>query len=253
MGADRSGGALEGRAQLIDDNTRPAASHFFGRRKGKALSLTKQRLLADHLPSLRVDPDALRGLTDLRALFNADISEVWLEIGFGAGEHLIAQAAAHADVGLLGIEPFVNGVASCVADATTDDALHGRVRIYDDDAMHVLPLLPAQSISRAFMLFPDPWPKRRHRDRRLFGERLLSELDRLLKPGGEFRFASDIADYAEQASDLLSQHGGFRLAHVSANGERPDERDWPLTRYERKARLAGRFSTYISARRVSAL
>ena len=158
--------------------------------------------------------------------------EVWLEIGFGGGEHLAAQASAHPDVLLLGAEPFLNGVASAVRHI--EEAGLANVRLHAGDARELLAALPAASLARVFILFPDPWPKARHHKRRLVNPALAAELARVMRPGARLRFATDWADYADHALRALCAEP--RLAWLA---ERAD--DWRLpppdhvtTRYESK-------------------
>jgi tRNA (guanine-N7-)-methyltransferase len=215
----------------------------YGRRKGKALSARKERLLDELLPRLRPDltkPPPVR----LAALFEAPVKEVWLEIGFGSGEHLLWHAKRHPEIGFIGCEPFINGVASLLG-AIEDRGIE-TIRIHDGDARDVLAWLPAGSIGRVFLLFPDPWPKKRQLKRRLLTPEFGSELARVLRHGGEFRFASDDADYAEQARHLFRQSGAF--APTGDWRKRPV--DWPETRYERKALSEGRKPVYLAYDRL---
>ena len=220
--------------------TRPLRS--YGRRKGKALSARKERLLGELLPRLRLDlvnsPPAR-----LAALFEAPVNEVWLEIGFGSGEHLRWQTEQHPAIGFIGCEPFINGVASLLG-AIEDRGLK-TIRVHDGDARDVLAWLPAASIGRVFLLFPDPWPKKRQLKRRLITPQFASELARVLSPGGEFHFASDDTDYAEQARHLFGQSGAF----APAGDWRKRPAEWPETRYERKALSEGRIPAYLAFER----
>ena len=225
--------------------SRPLRS--YGRRKGKPLSARKERLLGELLPRLRLDlkKPAPARLTDL---FDVPVNEVWLEIGFGSGEHLLWQAEHHKDVGFIGCEPFVNGVASLLGAVEDQDIK--TIRVHDGDAREVLAWLPDRSIGRIFLLFPDPWPKKRQLKRRLLSADTVRELARVLRPGGELRFASDSGDYAAEALLLIGQSGAFSLA-----GERPVDwreraADWPETRYERKALSEGRTPVYLRWRRT---
>ncbi len=186
---------------------------------------------------------------ELASAFFEPVSEVWLEIGFGAGEHLIWQAEHNPHVGLIGAEPYVNGVVSALT-ALETRKLGGRIKIHPEDAISLLNWLPDASLSRAFVLFPDPWPKKRHRERRIFSPVLLDKFSRLLRPGAELRFASDIADYAEAAIEHAAGHADFEVAQVFTSANREAAPDWPITRYERKASKQGRSSTFISIRRL---
>ena len=216
----------------------------YGRRKGKPLSARKERLIGELLPRLRIDLKK-RAPGRLTELFPAPVNEVWLEIGFGSGEHLLWQVDQHHNVGFIGCEPFINGVASLLG--AIEDRGIMTIRVHDGDARDVVSWLPDRSISRAFLLFPDPWPKKRQLKRRLLTLEFVSELARVLRSGGEFRFASDDIDYAEQALRLLQESGDF--ACMLNQRERPA--DPPETRYERKALAEGRAPVYLRFRRGS--
>jgi tRNA (guanine-N7-)-methyltransferase len=214
----------------------------YGRRKGKALSARKERLLRELLPELRVDlraPPPAR----LTSLFQPRVEDVWLEIGFGSGEHLLWQAKHHPEVGFIGCEPFINGVASLLG--AIEDGNLRTIRVHDGDARDVLAWLPEASIGRVFLLFPDPWPKKRQLKRRLLTPEFVSALARILRKGSEFRFASDDADYAAQARPLIGERGAFAAA--GWHGRPPD---WPETRYERKALAEGRKPVYLVFKRL---
>jgi tRNA (guanine-N7-)-methyltransferase len=181
----------------------------------------------------------------LRDLFPVPVGEVWLEIGFGSGEHLLWQVEHHKNAGFIGCEPFINGVASLLG--AVEQRAVANIRVHDGDAREVLAWLPDGAISRIFMLFPDPWPKKRQLKRRLLAPESVTELARMLAPGGEFRFASDDADYAAQALLLTAGSGAFAPIEENRQG-RPA--DWPETRYERKALSEGRKPTYLRWRRL---
>ncbi len=220
----------------------------FGRRRGRKLSPRQASLLTHGLERLRLDLSLPAGGGGLPALFADPVEETWLEIGFGAGEHLVWQAAHNAGVGIVGAEPYVNGVVAALAGIEARQ-LQGRVRLHGDDVHPLLDWLPQASLSRAFMLFPDPWPKKRHRERRLFAPPLLTQMARLLRPGAEFRFASDIADYAEAAIEHALAHPDYDLALTFTSAARDTLPDWPITRYETKAMREGRSSTFIVLKR----
>jgi tRNA (guanine-N7-)-methyltransferase len=212
--------------------TEAAQLRSYGRRKGRPLSARKERLLEELLPGLRLDlktPAPRR----LRDLFTVPVKEVWLEIGFGSGEHLLWQAEHHKDVGLIGCEPFINGVASLLG--AVDQRGLAAIRLHDGDAREVLAWLPDGAISRIFMLFPDPWPKKRQLKRRLLAQETVKALARVLTPSGELRFASDDGDYAAQALVLIGQSGAFEWLATRPADWRERPTDWPETRYERKA------------------
>jgi tRNA (guanine-N7-)-methyltransferase len=219
----------------------------FGRRRGRKLSARKASLLSSGLEPLRINLNTPpRG--GLTSMFPDPVAEVWLEIGFGAGEHLIWQAVHSPNAGIIGAEPYVNGVAAALSGLEARQ-LQTRVRLHAGDVHPLLEWLPPASLSRAFMLFPDPWPKKRHRERRLFATPLLGKMARILQPGAEFRFASDIADYAEAAAEHAQAHPGFEIAQIFTSADRTALPDWPVTRYEMKAVKAGRSSTFLVLRR----
>jgi tRNA (guanine-N7-)-methyltransferase len=177
------------------------------------------------------------------------VSEVWLEIGFGGAEHLIWQAQRHPEVGFIGAEPFVNGVAKLL-DAVEAKGL-GNVRVWDDDARALLAWLPDASVSRVFVLFPDPWPKLRHRKRRIVSSAFGREIARILRPAGELRLATDIGDYAAQMLIEIGSVDGLTWTAERAADWRLRPSDWPQTRYEAKAGREGRRSAYLRFRRSS--
>jgi tRNA (guanine-N7-)-methyltransferase len=221
----------------------------FGRRRGRKLSARQASLLSEELARVRLDL-AQPPPEPLTSLFADPVDEIWLEIGFGAGEHLIWQAERHPGAGIIGAEPYVNGVVAGLS-AIEARELEGRVRLHADDVHPLLDWLPPASLSRAFMLFPDPWPKKRHRARRLFAPPLLDRMARLLRPGAAFRFASDIADYAEAAIEHALHHPDFGLARTFTSANRDTLPDWPITRYEAKAAKEGRSATFIVLKRKS--
>lgn len=219
----------------------------YGRRKARPLSERKDRLLDELLPPLRL-PLSEDAPSPLTRLFPRPVSEVWLEIGFGSGEHLIWQAGHHPHVGFIGCEPFINGVASLLGKIESTGL--ATIRIHDGDARDVLAWLPDQSIARIFVLFPDPWPKKRHHKRRLISPESIAQGARVLAPGGTFRFASDSGDYAGEALLTILAGGAFAWTAECAKDWRERPADWPETRYERKALSEGRKPAYLSFRRL---
>lgn len=208
----------------------------FGRRRGRKLSPRQDSLLADLLPRVTLDignPPP----RDLAMVFPA-AREVWLEIGFGGAEHLIWQARAHPRAGLIGCEPFEEGVVKALT-AIEDQKLEN-VRVWPDDVRPLLRWIPDQSLSRVFMLFPDPWPKKRHHKRRLFSPDLLRLLARAMRPGAELRLGTDIGDYARTALAAVARTPDFRWSAEGAEDWRARPDDWPPTRYEAKAGREGR-------------
>jgi tRNA (guanine-N7-)-methyltransferase len=220
---------------------------IYGRRQGRPLRGPARDSFGADLPRLALDLDALG---DLQGLFPGATGFA-LEVGFGGGEHLAAQAAAHPEIGYIGAEPFVNGVAH-LAYLARDLA---NVRILHGDARDVLDRLPDASLSTAFVLFPDPWPKARHHKRRFIAQANLAQIARVLKPGGRLRVASDIPDYVrwtlmEIALFNRTQGRSFAWTARAAADWRARPADWPGTRYEAKALEAGRAPAYLEFVRV---
>ncbi|MBV8799347.1 MAG: tRNA (guanosine(46)-N7)-methyltransferase TrmB [Alphaproteobacteria bacterium] len=201
---------------------------LYGRRKGPKLSAHQQHLLDHLLPQLELHLSH----ADPHTYFSGAVEEVWLEVGFGGGEHLIWQAQHHPDIGLIGAEPYVNGVVKLLSQLEATSLAN--IRIYCSDAREILEALPDASLGRVFILFPDPWPKRRHHKRRFIQMDMLNQLARVLKPSAELRFASDDADYAEWTLEHLMAHPAFDWTATRATDwqARPD--GWPPTRYEAK-------------------
>src|SRR6185369_3778728 len=211
-----------------EQHHRPRA--FFGRRKGHPLRARQAELFGALLPQLAVDLTRPAS-KDLAALFPLPVDDVCLEIGFGGAEHLIAQAQAHPRTGFIGCEPFVNGMAKALV--ATDELGLANIRLHYGDAVELLGWLPAASIARVDLLYPDPWPKRRHWKRRFVNDDNIAALARILRAGGEFRFATDWANYAEWTLRLL------RSRDFAWTAERADDwrKPWPDfagTRYEEK-------------------
>ncbi|SNB52082.1 tRNA (guanine-N7-)-methyltransferase [Arboricoccus pini] len=219
---------------------------IYGRRVGVKLKPAQQRAMAELLPLRRFEVTAEDGLKP-RELFAADIKSVWLEIGFGGGEHLAATAAAHPDIGIIGVEPFLNGVAKLMSVCQALDLPHVRVLI--DDARLLLKALPDASLGRAFVLFPDPWPKLRHHKRRIVNPETVADFARVIEPGGELRLATDDRDYGQAMLATLLACEAFEWLAATADDWRLPWAGWPGTRYEAKAARAGRAPIYLRFRR----
>ena len=219
----------------------------FGRRHGRKFSATQQRLVSDELPRLSIDLSraAPAALPDL---FAGTVEDVWLEIGFGGGEHLLWQAEHHPQVGLIGCEPYLDGVVKVLS--AMEERKLDRIRLHADDARPLLRWLPEGEIGRAFILFPDPWPKARHQKRRLVSPALIVALARIMKPGAELRIATDIGDYARTALRALQTSTAFKWTATGPSDWRVRPEDWPKTRYEQKALAAGRRCSYLRFVRV---
>ncbi len=231
-----------------ETQTPPEWRNFYGRIRGKTLRTSQKTYLSEDLDTLRPEgvtreenPERLP--IEPAALFGDD-RPVWLEVGFGGGEHMVHQAAMHPEVGMIGCEPFVNGVAMALG--RVEAAGVGNVRIHDGDARDLIELLPAGGLARVFLLYPDPWPKARHHRRRFASVENLRLLRRAMAPGAELRLATDIADYAAHAREAVAGAPGFELAGDSG----VPWADWPGTRYEAKALAAGRVPVYLTLVRV---
>jgi len=219
------------------------ASGLYGRRVGKPLSPRRARLMAEAYPALALDLSA-PAPADLGALFPGSPDRIHLEIGFGAGEHLIAAATAAPDAGFIGVEPFVNGMAAAVA-ATVERQL-ANVRLFDGEASRLLDWLPPAALDAIDLMYPDPWPKKRHWKRRFVSDANVDRMARALRPGVRFRFASDIASYVEWTLVHLLGRADFAWTAERADDWRKPFPDWAGTRYEAKAIAAGRKPTYLT-------
>jgi tRNA (guanine-N7-)-methyltransferase len=228
----------------------------YGRRLGRPLKASRQSALTDWLPRLTVrlpadgplDPVSLFARPASGVPAAPAIEDVWLEVGFGSGEHLLAQAAANPRVGIIGCEPFINGMAALLMVIAREPARAANIRVLMDDARPLIAALPDASLGRIFVLFPDPWPKARHHKRRFIAPETLAQLARVMKDGAELRLASDHDDYIEWALAHLSEHPAFVSARTAADWRRRPA-DWPETRYEAKARAQGRAPVFLAFRR----
>ncbi|KAA6204371.1 MAG: tRNA (guanosine(46)-N7)-methyltransferase TrmB [Candidatus Tokpelaia sp.] len=241
---------------------------FFGRRKGRPLREQQQELFATLLPELQLDlsrpaPRDLRDLFAARlppqaslsnpgALFTAPaalagkVENVRLEIGFGGGEHLLHEAARRPTSGFIGIEPFVNGMAKMLAALAAAPQKAANIRLYHDDALQILAWLLDNSLAGIDIFYPDPWPKKKHWKRRFINAGTLEHFARLLQSGGILRFASDIDSYINQVLQLMRDHKAFSWAAETAKDWQIPYNAWPGTRYEAKARQAGRKPAYLT-------
>jgi tRNA (guanine-N7-)-methyltransferase len=219
---------------------------FFGRRKARPLGARQAELYDAMLPKLRIDTSAPPPLP-LGGLFTHEPAVIRLEIGFGGGEHLAHEAARYPGHGFIGAEPFINGVGKLLHHLAERGL--GNVRIHDSDAALLLDWLPEASLDRVDLLYPDPWPKKRHHKRRFVSSANLDRIARALKTGGEFRFASDIEDYIEWTLALCTNHPAFGSPDRSSKPDDEPYEGWLRTRYEAKAVREGRTSRYLSFRR----
>ncbi|ESW70441.1 tRNA (guanine(46)-N(7))-methyltransferase TrmB [Mesorhizobium sp. RSR380A] len=225
------------------DRRSRATEGFFGRRHGKTIRPQQAAALESGLGAYGLDL-SVQAPAELRALFSADVSTVRLEIGFGGGEHLLHRATEAPATGFIGVEPFVNGMAKLMM-AVREKPL-ANLRVYDDDATRLLDWLPQASLDGIDLLYPDPWPKKKHWKRRFVSPLNLDRFARVLKPGGKFRFASDIDTYVNWTLLHCRAHGGLLWqVQDGADWHRPYE-GWPGTRYEAKAIREGRRPVYLT-------
>ncbi len=222
---------------------KPQPDRLYGRARGHALRPRQMRLIEQTLPRLLPSETA--------PFFAAEIAELWLEVGFGGGEHALAQIAANPHAGLIACEVFENGICSLLGHLVAEGeeatgALPANLRVWDDDARILLRRLQDSALDRLFLNFPDPWPKSRHAKRRFVHPDLLPEIHRVMKPGARWRIASDDPTYQQWITDVLAAQNLFDVpppARVRPEG-------WPPTRYEAKALKAGRVPMYWELRRL---
>jgi tRNA (guanine-N7-)-methyltransferase len=220
-----------------------APTHVYGRRKGRPLRVRKTHLMQILLPRVLIElKDGVR--TSASEIFGNERSALVLEIGFGGGEHLAAQALLQPDVNFIGCEPFVNGVASLLDHLEREQIVN--VRVFNDDARRMMDALPDASLNKCFVLFADPWPKKRHVERRFIGPDNLDRIARVLKPGAVLRVASDHPSLVEWMRECLEAHVEFDCVYSS---EVPPV-DWVQTRYQEKAIAAGRVPFFMDYRRM---
>lgn len=235
---------LEGSASETGPAVKPPAQRLYGRNRGHPLRPRQQRLLDEALPRIRF-PEALMG--EPADAFGTVPREIWLEVGFGGGEHVLAQIAAHPEVGYIASEVFENGVCSLLTRLFPEGQeetgpVPPLLRLWDDDARALLTGLPEGALDRLFLMFPDPWPKSRHAKRRFVHPGNLPVVARALKPGAEWRVASDDPTYQEWVTDVMAAQPFFEVRAPAM--VRPE--GWPPTRYEAKALQAGRQPLYWS-------
>ena len=230
----------------MTDDTPPDWRNFYGRRHGKTMRDSQKSYLAEDLDALAPkgvarDENPDRHPLDPAVIFG-DARPVWLEIGFGGGEHMVHMAARYPGIGLIGCEPFVNGVAMLLGKIRRAGVTN--LAVHPGDVRDLFDVLPQASVSRAFLNSPDPWPKHRHHRRRFVTPEHLEPLARVLAPGAEFRVATDIPDYVRQTRQQVPQ-AGFDLVTDGATAWD----DWFSTRYEQKALREGRSPHYLTFRR----
>lgn len=236
----------------MSEDTHPSGApwrNFYGRFKGKTMRDSQQRYLDEDLAKLSpgpvdwdVNPD--RTALDLAGLFGT--REVWLEIGFGGGEHFVHMAKTYPEIGLIGCEPYINGVAMLLGKIR--QAAVENIAVHPGDARDLFDVLPPETLSKVFLNYPDPWPKKRHHRRRFVTPEHLEPLHRVMKPGAELRVATDIKDYVRQTMEEVPKAGFTWLAEGPTDWRAPWS-DWLSTRYEQKALREGRTPHYMTFRR----
>ena len=241
--ADRNGA---GHDSARSESVRQTGS-FFGRRKGHRLRAHQAELIESLLPRLAVEI-AGAGRADLTTLFDPPVEQVRLEIGFGGGEHLAVEAGEFPGTGFIGCEPYVNGMAKILSQIEARGIRN--IRLFAGDAAELLAWLPLHSLSRIDLIHPDPWPKRRHWKRRFVQDATIAAMARVLQPGGEFRFVSDINDYAAWTLSHLLHSPDFVWTAQRADDWRLPWAGFTMTRYGRKAEREERKATYLRFRRA---
>lgn len=231
-----------------DDAALHPRGSFFGRRKGHKLRIHQADLIEHLLPRLALDI-ASQSPPDLAGLFDAPVDDVRLEIGFGGGEHLVAEALAYPGTGFIGCEPYVNGMAKILAQIEAHSI--GNIRLFAGDAAEWLAWAPPHALARIDLIHPDPWPKRRHWKRRFVQDATIAAMARVLKPQGEFRFVSDIDDYCAWTLAHLLRSPDFIWTAERADDWRLPWPGYAMTRYGRKAEREGRRAAYLRFRLTS--
>ena len=218
----------------MSGDTRPERRRrqLYGRRKGPKLSQHQASLFETLLPRLELSLEAGRAP---HTYFDQPVEGVWLEIGFGGGEHLLWQSQSHPHAGLIGAEPYEAGVAKLLSKISASASSRVNIRVYQGDARDIVDALPDASLGRVFLLFPDPWPKTRHHKRRFIQMEILDALARVMRPGAELRVASDDSGYVAWTLERVIAHPSFHWTADSASDWKARPPDWPPTRYEEKA------------------
>ncbi len=246
MGEAGSGGRAAARL-LKTPGCEPARRHqVFGRRRGRALRPGQKTFVNELLPRLAINVPA-SGQLDIAALFGTPRPSIWLEIGFGGGEHLAQLAEQHPQTRFIGCEVFEHGIVKLLAQI--ERRRLGNIRIFADDARSMIAALPPTSVDRVFILFPDPWPKRRQHKRRIVSRATLDTLAEIMTDDAELRVATDDADYLCWILEHITAHPAFEWLARRPGDWRERPPDWPPTRYEAKARAAGRSPTFLRMRR----
>ena len=221
---------------------------WYGRRHGHKLRPSRQALLDNRLREFRIELP-ISGYLNLETAFPDPVRDVWLEVGFGGGEHLAAQALKHPDIGFVGCEPYINGVASHLSLIDRDNL--NNIRIFDDDARKLFRVLPDSAFGRVYALYSDPWPKKRHHRRRFIANETVDALARLMKNDAQLRLASDHMGYVSWMLEHLSGRPELEWCARSKRDWMNPPSDWIKTRYEEKAENKGLSSAYLCFSRRS--
>jgi tRNA (guanine-N7-)-methyltransferase len=237
-----SGGCAQITVSSDKDQSAAHPSGLYGRRRGKKLRARAAELLQTTLPGVTFD--ASKPILSPASLFETEYSALWLEIGFGGGEHLAAEAIRRPDAGYIGCEAFLNGLAKALA--LIEGSALRNVRLYDGDARDVIDALPPRSLDGVYLLYPDPWPKRRQRKRRFLSDEMLTKLAHVMRPGAELRFATDIDDNAGWTLARVLRSADFTWKPLDAGDWRRPWEGWSGTRYEAKALLEARRPAYFT-------
>ena len=233
-------------SEIIHHKTKKEWRNFYGRFKGKSLSATQTDALLTEFVKYSIGNISLQENPQRKKIKLSDIlnkKTIWLEIGFGGGEHLIHQARLYPDIGFIGCEPYQNGVAKLMAKLSANPCQN--IKLYDGDVRNIFDVLEKNSISKVFLLYPDPWPKKRHHRRRFVTQEFLIPLYEVMKPGSILRIATDIEDYVRQAL-LEVPNAGFQWLAKDASDWRTPWQDWVSTRYEIKALKERRTPYYLT-------
>ena len=233
-------------SELIRHKSGSQWRNFYGRFKGKALSAKQSEIIQDEFAKYSIkniswEENPQRRTLNLSEIF--DKKQIWLEIGFGGGEHLIHQAQLNPDVGIIGCEPYINGLAMLLRKLS--DQPCSNVRLYDGDVRNIFDVLPKSSVEKVFLLYPDPWPKKKHHRRRFVTQEFLRPLHKSMKAGSILRIATDIEDYVRQTLQEAPK-AGFKWLAKDASAWRSPWCDWISTRYELKALKEGRVPHYLT-------
>lgn len=230
------------------DRIKSTSVRTYGRRHAKKLRAARAGAMEAILPQVKISLPEGKGFVDPKSFFDFPVKEIWFEIGFGSGEHLLHQAVNNPDIGFIGCEPFINGVSAlCVGIGEKNIQ---NIRVWPDDARMLMDRFAPQSLDRLFLLHPDPWPKTRHHKRRFLQTETLDQLAQLLKPGAEFRMATDHPELAVWLLEKMYFHSAFTWCAASSDDWRKSPSDCPETRYGQKGMAQGRPPVYFTFRRM---